>query len=194
MAHIDAHLNAEIILVVTDSVVVRYKLPLPSYCRYHLLWTRRWTRLTTTNLLCNSTALMGESNLRMWPFYRMRTWECPFLHRMRTWECPFYWVRNWSFHGMRTWECPFYWMRTWECPAFYWVRNWSFHGMRTWECPCWMRTWECPFYGTRTWETDHSTGWELENAHSTGSELQNVNSTGYGLEKLAALRDKTSTG
>ena len=54
MAHIIAHLNAEIMLVVTKdeidvpvafgdknaggdySVAVRYKLSLPSYCRYHL--------------------------------------------------------------------------------------------------------------------------------------------------------------
>ena len=34
MAHIAAHLNVEIILVV--NVEVTYKLPLPSYCRYHL--------------------------------------------------------------------------------------------------------------------------------------------------------------
>ena len=65
-------LIAEIILVVTDtnSVAVRYKLPLPSYCRYHLLWTRRWTRLTTTNL-CRVTL----TALHSW-YWVSRTWEC----------------------------------------------------------------------------------------------------------------------
>ena len=38
MAHIVAHLNAEIILMVTAGVAVRdisSLSPLPSYCRYH---------------------------------------------------------------------------------------------------------------------------------------------------------------
>ena len=38
MAHIAAHLDARIILV-GDSVAVRYKLPFPSYCRYHFCET-----------------------------------------------------------------------------------------------------------------------------------------------------------
>ena len=47
MAHIAAHLNAELILMVT-VVAVRYKLPLPSYCRCHFCEPDIKTRLTTS--------------------------------------------------------------------------------------------------------------------------------------------------